>query len=95
MNTLTLPSSANPTFKPPFALRFNQLMLFHSLLLLALSLLYELGFKKLNLETPFISWGFILFLPVAVSLSLLLDHKVSRRSLAWLFGLWMSLWLAI
>ncbi|QDZ90506.1 hypothetical protein D0436_08485 [Shewanella decolorationis] len=95
MNTLTLPCHAKPAFKPALVLRFNQLMLFHSLLLLALSLLCEMGLKSLGLEAPFLSWAFILFLPVAVSLSLLLKHRVSRRSLAWLFGLWMLLWLVI
>jgi len=95
MNTLTLPYHAKPAFKPALVLRFNQLMLFHSLLLLALSLLCGMGLETLNLEVPFLSWAFILFLPVAVSLSLLLKHRVRRRSLAWLFGLWMLLWLVI
>lgn len=95
MNTLTLPGPSIPAFKPALVLRFNQLMLFHSLLLLALSLLCEMGLKRLGLETPLLSWGVILYLPVAVSLSLLLKHSVSRRSLAWLFGLWMLLWLVM
>ncbi|ABI38510.1 conserved hypothetical protein [Shewanella sp. MR-4] len=95
MNTLTLPGPSIPAFKPALALRFNQLVIFHSLLLLALSLLCEMGLKRLGLEMPFLSWGVILYLPVAVSLSLLLKHSVSRRSLAWLFGLWMLLWLVM
>ncbi|MCT8871637.1 hypothetical protein [Shewanella xiamenensis] len=95
MNTLILPGPSIPAFKPALALRFNQLVIFHSLLLLALSLLCEMGLKRLGLEAPFLSWGVILYLPVAVSLSLLLKHRVSRRSLAWLFGLWMLLWLVI
>lgn len=95
MNTLTLPSPTSPVFKPALALRFNQLVIFHSLLLLALSLLCEMGLKRLGFEAPFLSWAFILYLPVAVSLSLLLKHRVSRRSLAWLFGLWMLLWLVM
>ncbi|MDH1469850.1 hypothetical protein [Shewanella sp. GD03713] len=95
MNTLTLPSPSIPAFKPALALRFNQLVIFHSLLLLALSLLCEMGLKRLELEASFLYWGVILYLPVAVSLSLLLKHSVSRRSLAWLFGLWMLLWLVM
>ncbi|MCL1122358.1 hypothetical protein N7V09_15920 [Shewanella seohaensis] len=95
MNTLTLPGPSIPVFKPALTLRFNQLVIFHSLLLLALSLLCEMGLKRLGLETPLLSWGVILYFPVAVSLSLLLKHSVSRRSLAWLFGLWMLLWLVM
>ncbi|MFG0457524.1 hypothetical protein [Shewanella mangrovisoli] len=95
MNTLSLPSPTSPVFKPTLALRFNQLVIFHSLLLLALSLLCEMGLKRLGFEAPLLSWAFILYLPVAVSLSLLLKHRVSRRSLAWLFGLWMLLWLVM
>ncbi len=95
MNTLTLPCPTQPVFKPALALRFNQLVIFHSLLLLALSLLCEMGLKRLGFEAPLLSWGVFLYLPVAVSLSLLLKHRVSRRSLAWLFGLWMLLWLVM
>ncbi|MDH0448120.1 Uncharacterised protein [Shewanella putrefaciens] len=95
MNTLTLPGPSIPVVKPALTLRFNQLVIFHSLLLLALSLLCEMGLKRLELQVPLLSWGVILYLPVAVSLSLLLKHSISRRSLAWLFGLWMLLWLVI
>lgn len=89
----TLPIKS--AFKPTFVLKFNQLVIFHSLMLLGLSLLCELGLKKLNLDTPMIPWSIILFMPAAVGLSLLLNHRVSRRSLAWLFALWMLLWLVI
>ncbi|PIW61262.1 hypothetical protein [Shewanella sp. CG12_big_fil_rev_8_21_14_0_65_47_15] len=95
MKTLTLPNPTTPAFKPTLVLRFNQLFIFHSLMLLALSLLCQIGLEKINLEAPMVYWSIIQFIPIAVSLSLLLNHRVSRRSLAWLFALWMLLWLVI
>lgn len=95
MKTFTLPYPTNPVLKPKLALRLNQLVIFHSLMLLALSLLCQIGLEKINLKAPMVCWNIIQFIPIAVSLSLLQDHSVSRRSLAWLFALWMMLWLVI
>lgn len=78
---------------PAFIMRFNQLVLFHSLMLLALSLLATSWLEQLHLiDHPWI-WGLVILMPIAVSLSLLFSHQVNRYSLSGLFGVWMLLWI--
>ncbi|MCL1091701.1 hypothetical protein L2744_19265 [Shewanella profunda] len=79
--------------KPSLVLRFNQLLIFHSLLLLAVSLLTRAWLGQLKLVDIPLAWGFILIIPIAVSLSLLLRHQVTRHSLSSLFSVWMLLWI--
>lgn len=79
--------------KTALVLRFNQLLIFHTLLLLAISLLTSSWLGQLNLiDIPLIGWV-ILLIPIAVSLSLLLRHQVTRHSLSSLFSVWMLLWI--
>lgn len=80
------------TITPALILRFNQLLIFHSLMLLALSMLTSTWLGQMKIIDMPLAWGFILVIPVAVSLSLLLSHQITRHSLSSLFGVWMLLW---
>lgn len=80
------------TITPALILRFNQLLIFHSLMLLALSMLTSTRLGQMKIIDMPLAWGFILVIPIAVSLSLLLSHQITRHSLSSLFGVWMLLW---
>jgi len=81
------------TISPALILRFNQLLLFHSLMLLAISMLTSTWLGQMKIIAMPLAWGFMLVMPIAVSLSLLLKHQVTRHSLSSLFGVWMLLWI--
>ncbi|MCU7973726.1 hypothetical protein L5M43_00390 [Shewanella sp. SW36] len=80
------------TTTPALILRFNQLLIFHSLMLLAISMLTSTWLGQMKIIDMPLAWGFILVIPIAVSLSLLLSHQITRHSLSSLFGVWMLLW---
>lgn len=80
------------TITPVLILRFNQLLIFHSLMLLAISMLTSTWLGQMKIIDMPLTWGFILVIPIAVSLSLLLSHQITRHSLSSLFGVWMLLW---
>ncbi|GCF91469.1 MULTISPECIES: hypothetical protein [Shewanella] len=77
---------------PALILRFNQLLIFHSLMLLAISMLTSTWLGQMKIIDMPLAWGFILVIPIAVSVSLLLSHQITRHSLSSLFGVWMLLW---
>lgn len=80
------------TITPALILRFNQLLIFHSLMLLAISMLTSTWLGQMKIIDMPLAWGFILIIPIAVSVSLLLSHQITRHSLSSLFGVWMLLW---
>lgn len=80
------------TITPALILRFNQLLIFHSLMLLAISMITSTWLGQMKIIDMPLAWGFILVIPIAVSLSLLLSHQITRHSLSSLFGVWMLLW---
>ncbi|MCU7997986.1 hypothetical protein [Shewanella sp. SM95] len=80
------------TITPALILRFNQLLIFHSLMLLAISMLTSTWLGQMKIIDMPLAWGFILVIPIAVSVSLLLSHQITRHSLSSLFGVWMLLW---
>ncbi|MGI2094794.1 hypothetical protein ACRN96_19715 [Shewanella oncorhynchi] len=80
------------TITPALILRFNKLLIFHSLMLLAISMLTSTWLGQMKIIDMPLAWGFILVIPIAVSLSLLLSHQITRHSLSSLFGVWMLLW---
>ncbi|MFA7312769.1 MAG: hypothetical protein WC024_13225 [Shewanella sp.] len=80
------------TITPALILRFNQLLIFHSLMLLAISMLTSTWLGQMKIIAMPLAWGFILVIPIAVSLSLLLSHQITRHSLSSLFSVWMLLW---
>lgn len=80
------------TITPALILRFNQLLIFHSLMLLAVSMLTSTWLGQMKIIDMPLAWGFILVIPIAVSVSLLLSHQITRHSLSSLFGVWMLLW---
>ncbi|GIU09433.1 hypothetical protein [Shewanella morhuae] len=80
------------TCSPTLTLRFNQLLLFHSLMLLAVSLFASRWFGQVSIIDLPLAWGLMLLLPIVLVLSLLLRHQVTRYSLNYLFGVWMLLW---
>lgn len=92
MRQFTIHAREKMTFSPALTLRFNQLLLFYSLMLLAINLLANRWFGQVNIIDLPLAWGLMLLLPIAVSLSLLLRHQVTRYSLSYLFGVWMLLW---
>ncbi|MGI2098011.1 hypothetical protein [Shewanella glacialipiscicola] len=92
MRQFTIHAREKMTFSPALTLRFNQLLLFYSLMLLAIGLLTHRWFAQVNIIDLPLAWGLMLLLPIAVSLSLLLSHQVTRYSLNYLFGVWILLW---
>ena len=81
------------TISPALILRFNQFLLFHSLMLLAISMLTSTWLGQMKIIAMPLAWGFMLLMPIAVSVSLVLKHQVTRYSLSSLFGVWMLLWI--
>ncbi|MGI2066063.1 hypothetical protein [Shewanella sp. MF08487] len=93
MKQLAIYTQERMMFNPALTLRFNQLLLFYSLMLLAIGLLTHRWFAQVNIIDLPLAWGLMLLLPIAVSLSLLLSHQVTRYSLNYLLGMWMLLWI--
>jgi hypothetical protein len=61
-------------------------------MLLAISMLTSTWLGQMKIIAMPLAWGFILVIPIAVSLSLLLSHQITRHSLSSLFSVWMLLW---
>lgn len=69
--------------------KFNQWLLFHILLLLALGLLLR---TWMPLPQPWLL-SLASLLPLSVFASMLLPYRVNRYSLSALFCIWMLLWI--